>query len=204
MLRAAESSQLLRNRELWMGWNRCGLPAARDCRMLWISAAILARIGLAGGRYGVVSGSEEGGFPEVDHQAAALQLQPDLAALQFRVQTRAGAWPAISPNRRAAAVEARSAAAGSRICFTRSGLVGGLLFSCLPRPSTMESVSLNCPCSSASLTDSETARALLLSALRGGEHHHEEGEQQGDEIGVGYQPAFVILVRRRPRFRCIW
>ena len=25
-------------------------------------------------------------------------------------------------------------------------------------------------------------------------HHHEEGEQQGDEVGVGNQPAFVVLV----------
>ena len=33
-----------------------------------------------------------------------------------------------------------------------------------------------------------------LIALRGGEHHHEEREQQGDEIGIRDQPALVILV----------
>ena len=33
-------------------------------------------------------------------------------------------------------------------------------------------------------------------SLRTGEHHHEEGEQQGDEVGIGYQPAFMIFVLR--------
>ncbi len=33
--------------------------------------------------------------------------------------------------------------------------------------------------------------------LRAGVHHHEESEQQGDEIGVGNQPALGVLVFRR-------
>ena len=38
---------------------------------------------------------------------------------------------------------------------------------------------------------------FVLVRLRGGEHHHEKGEQQSDEIGVRDQPAFVILRLRR-------
>jgi hypothetical protein len=37
--------------------------------------------------------------------------------------------------------------------------------------------------------------SLGLVGLRRGEHHHEEGKQKGNEIGVGNQPAFVIFVR---------
>src|ERR1019366_9313269 len=33
---------------------------------------------------------------------------------------------------------------------------------------------------------------LILVVLRGSEHHHEEGEQQRHEIGIGHQPAFVV------------
>src|ERR1035438_10679810 len=32
----------------------------------------------------------------------------------------------------------------------------------------------------------------ILVVLRGSEHHHEEREQQRHEIGIGYQPAFVV------------
>ena len=48
--------------------------------------------------------------------------------------------------------------------------------------------------SSAFFTESATCLRLGLVGLGRGEHHYEEGEQQGDEIGVGDQPAFVIRV----------
>jgi hypothetical protein len=36
---------------------------------------------------------------------------------------------------------------------------------------------------------------LRLVFLRSGEHHHEKGEQQRNEIGVGNQPPFVVFMR---------
>ena len=52
----------------------------------------------------------------------------------------------------------------AQVAAFASALAGGLLLSCLPRPRTTESVLLNCPCSRASLTESETALTLPLSA----------------------------------------
>jgi hypothetical protein len=60
-------------------------------------------------------------------------------------------------------------------------LTGILLFSCLPRPSTVEIAALN-------------YLGLGPVGLRRGEHHHKKREQQGDEIGIGHQPAFVVFV----------
>ena len=78
MARAAESSQLLRKRELWMGSESVCLPAAPGWAMSCVSAAILARIGKLRRRHRVVAGGEEGRFAQADDQPAASSLRPIL------------------------------------------------------------------------------------------------------------------------------
>src|SRR5579871_4121072 len=41
---------------------------------------------------------------------------------------------------------------------------------------------------------------FVLVGLSGGEHDDKEGKQQGNEVGIGYQPALMIFVGFGPFF----
>ena len=91
MPRAADSSQLLRNRELWIG-NRIGVAFQPDRIGKFLDdQRDRLDAGIPGGRDGVLAGREEGRLGEANDQAARIQAELQLAGGDLGAQLgRAG------------------------------------------------------------------------------------------------------------------
>ena len=124
-----------------------------------MTAAILARMAIPAGETVSSPEAKKPDSRRLIDQAAPLQFEPDLFRLQFLREPR---FQRIARERQ---VGRRHGPAAE--CFpspARAQSVSGWrVASWRPRPSTVANALLNCPCSSASRTDSETAFALFLS-----------------------------------------
>jgi len=199
--RAAESSQLLRNRELWIGtesvWpsRRIGFPTPRA------SAAIFERIDALPG--------ETASSPDaknVDSRRLITKPRPSSLRPSFPLFNSAArpTWSFSSDFARSAGGALGAGCVSRSAGYRREVLrhVHAIRIGCLTRCLVLSAAEhgrdriRELPVFKGLFYGFRELLRLLLIRLGRGKHDDKERKQQRNEIGVGYQPSFVILVRR--------